>query len=42
MKPLQTLRWLAAGALAFVAFSLLVNPAVTGTRVAWGTFYGAF
>lgn len=35
-------RCLLAGALAFIALSLLVNPDVTGARVAWGTFYGAF
>lgn len=33
---------LLAGALAFCALSLLINPEVTGVRIAWGTFYGAF
>ena len=33
---------LLTGALLFVAVSLLVNPEVTGVRMAWGTFYGAF
>ncbi len=42
MTPRDMARYFLAGVLVFVALSLLVNPTVTGTRVAWGTFYGAF
>jgi hypothetical protein len=42
MTPRDIARSVLAGILVFIALSLLVNPAVTGARMAWGTFYGAF